>query len=218
MKHKKAFLKRLISVICSVILLLSILCTCYVMISSMNGKAAVFFGKSVLRVVSGSMQPTLYEGDYILVDNIPSNQLKKGDIIAFYSTDESIYGMLNTHRIVAVNDDGSLVTKGDANSTVDDTFVTADRIIGKYVGKMRFFKWVNSFQSANKLIILGVIGLALLMSVYECRTIYKISRLSDDEKKDIYDEKREKLIREAIDKEKQRLYEQNEQDRGGDKD
>lgn len=218
MKHKRVLLKRLITIICSLILCLGVFSTCYIMISSMNGKVANVFGKSILRVASGSMEPTFYAGDYILVEKVPFEQLKKGDIIAFYSTDESIYGMANTHRIVAVNDDGSFVTKGDANSIADDTLVLENKVIGKYVRKMRFFKWVNSFKSANKLILLGVIILALVMSVYECRTILKITRLSDDDKKRIYEEKREKLIRDAVEKEKQRLYDQNEHDKGGDKD
>lgn len=220
MKIKKGLLKKILTVACNVFLGICVIFTVYVMISSMNGKVVDVFGKSVLRVVSGSMEPSLYEGDYILVEKIPCDQLKKGDIITFYSTDKSIYGMPNTHRIIAINDDGSFVTKGDANINADEEVVTPDKVIGKYSGKIRFLRWLGSFTSLKKLVLLGVIILILIMAVYELRTIIKVGRMSEDEKKKIYDKKKEKLIREAIEKEKQRLYDENynEQDEGGKKD
>lgn len=220
MKYKKVNLKKIITIICYIMLYLCILFTCYIMISSMNGKAVNLFGKSILKVVSGSMEPTIYAGDYILIENVSSNQLQKGDIIAFYSEDKAIYGMINTHRIIDINNDGSFITKGDANSIADNSYVSEDKIIGKYIKKIRLFKWINSFQSAKKLILLGIIILTLLMSIYECKTILEINHLSDEEKENIYNQKREKLIKESIEKEKKKLYEQHkhEQDTGGDKD
>ncbi|MGN0538154.1 MAG: signal peptidase I [Acutalibacteraceae bacterium] len=220
MKIKKGLLKKILTVVCNVFLCVCVLFTVYIMVSSMNGRVADIFGKSILRVVSGSMEPSIYEGDYILVEKIPCEQLKKGDIITFYSENKSIYGMPNTHRIIDINDDGSFVTKGDANINADEEVVTQDKIIGKYSGKLRFLRWLNSFTSLKKLVILGVIILVLIMSVYELKTIIKVGKISDDEKKKIYDQKREKLIREAIEKEKQRLYDEhyNEQDKGGKKD
>ncbi|MGN1403957.1 MAG: signal peptidase I [Ruminococcus sp.] len=207
MKQKKGLPGKLITILCNILLCLCILLTCYIMISSSRGRVANLFGKSILRVVSGSMEPTIYAGDYILVEKVDCDQLREGDIITFYSEDDSISGMPNTHRIVSINADGSFVTKGDANSTADETIVTPDRLIGKYSGKLRFFRWLSSFQSVRKLVMMGVIILLLIMSVYECNTILKISRLSDEEKKKRAELEKEKLIREAIDREKQRLYE-----------
>lgn len=220
MKIKKGLLKKILTVACNVFLGICVIFTVYVMISSMNGKVVDIFGKSVLRVVSGSMEPSLYEGDYILVEKIPCNRLEKGDIITFYSEDKSIYGMPNTHRIIAINDDGSFVTKGDANINADEEVVTPDKVIGKYSGKLRFLRWLGSFTSLRKLVLLGVIIIILIMAVYELRTIVKVGKMSEDEKKKIYDKKKEKLIREAVEKEKQRLYDEhyNEQDEGGNKD
>ncbi|MGN0595693.1 MAG: signal peptidase I, partial [Hominimerdicola sp.] len=127
------------------------------MITNMKGRVANLFGKSILKVISDSMTPTIYAGDYILVEKIPCDELKEGDIITFYSEDESIYGMPNTHRIVSINDDGSFITKGDANSVTDETTVTPDRLIGKYSRKLRFFRWLNSFKSVKKLVFMGII-------------------------------------------------------------
>ena len=216
MEHKKGICRKFITIVCDVFLCFCIVLTCYIMISGMKGGVANVFGKSILRVVSGSMEPSIYAGDYILVEKVSCDELKEGDIITFYSEDKSIYGMPNTHRIIAVNEDGSFITKGDANSTADETAVTPDRIIGKYTGKLRFIRWLGSFASVKKLVILGIIILMLLISVYELRSVLKIIRLSDDEKKKMRDEEREKLIREAVEKEKQRLYEEHYNEQNGD--
>ena len=67
----------------------------------------------VLKVVSGSMEPSIHEGDYIYIKKTDTDSLKAGDIISFYSQDDSIKGEINTHRISEVLSDGTFVTKGE---------------------------------------------------------------------------------------------------------
>lgn len=180
----------------------------YVMVCNMLGKVADVFGRSVMKVVTGSMEPSIHEGDYILVKKTEISELSVGDIICFYSMDSEIYGKPNTHRIVNILDDGSFVTKGDANPAEDSVTVTSDKIIGKYVGKIRFLRWINSFASMKKLLLLLVIIPMTLAAFYELRTIAKISEECKAEKEQQISEEKERLIREAIDKEKKKLYEQ----------
>ena len=182
--------------------------TVYIMICSASGKVAEVFGISVLKVVSGSMEPSISEGDYIIVRKTDSGELKSGDIICFYSKDSKIYGMPNTHRIVSILPDGSFITKGDANKTEDDTAVSADMIIGRYEGKSRFLRLISSFSSVNKLILLVIIVLMSVAAIYEVRTVAKVASLSKKEKERKKEEEKQRLIREAIDKEKEKLKEQ----------
>lgn len=179
----------------------------YIMVCSVNGKAAEVFGISVMKVVSGSMEPSIHEGDYIIVRKIDCSELREGDIICFYSTDSAIYGMPNTHRILRVLEDGSFITKGDANSAEDNNPVSPDSVIGKYTGKSGFLRWINSFASVKKLIFLAVIVLVAVVAFYEVRTIAKVSSECRAEKAQRKNEEKERLIRQAIDREKQRLYE-----------
>lgn len=180
----------------------------YIMTCNMQGRVASVFGHSVLKVITGSMEPSIHMGDYISVENVNTDSLHVGDIISFYSTDSEIYGMLNTHRIVKVNADGSFVTRGDANSADDGHVVRSSDIIGKYTGKIRILKWINSFTSKKKLLMLLVILPMLCISFYEVYTIAKIKIDSDEEKERIAAAEKEKLIDEAIQKEKQRLYDE----------
>ena len=148
-------IKRIFTVAAVVVLSALTVIVIYVMVCGMNGKAAEIFGVSVLKVVTGSMEPSIHQGDYILVKKTDTDSLREDDIICFYSKDSRIYGMPNTHRIVKVLDDGSFVTKGDANNQQDTAAVTPDSIIGKYQGKIRFLRWLNSFTSLKKIIFLS---------------------------------------------------------------
>ena len=113
------------------------------------------------------MEPSIHEGDYIYIKKTATDSLKAGDIISFYSQDDSIKGEINTHRISEVLSDGTFVTKGDANKIEDSVTVQKVSIIGKYYGKLRFFKWLGSFASTKKLLILFVIIPTVCMAVYE---------------------------------------------------
>lgn len=179
----------------------------YIMICNMQGKAAVVFGRSIVKVVSGSMEPSIHDGDYIIIKKTDSSLLKEGDIICFYSTDDEIYGKMNTHRIVRRLDDGSFVTKGDTSFSEDGNAVAADKIVGKYVGKVRFLRWLNSFASVKKLILAAVVVIMSATAVFEVVTIAKVSAECREKKNSS-----EEAIRQAIDREKQKLYEQKERE------
>ena len=179
--------------------------TVYIMACNLRGEVASVFGVSVVKVVTGSMEPSIHVGDYIILKQTEPENLQEGDVICFYSMDSAIYGKPNTHRIVSVLDDGSFVTKGDANPINDRVTVAPETIIGKFDGKVGFLRWLDSFSSVKKLLLIAVIIVLAGASIYEVRTIAGItSEYREQQKK----AEKEKLIREAIDREKQRLYEQ----------
>ena len=84
-----------------------------------------YFGYTFFEVASGSMEPTLYVNDVILV-KITKDNLKKDDIIAFEQGNAII-----THRIVFIDGD-TLTVKGDNNNTID-TPIKIDSVIGKSI-------------------------------------------------------------------------------------
>lgn len=177
----------------------------YVMVCSANGKAVNVFGKSILRVITGSMEPSLQVGDYIVIEKIDTDALNEGDIISFYSDQSDIKGMLVTHRIVGRNDDGSFITKGDANPVSDIVTVRPESIVGKYTHKSRFFIWVNSFVHMKKILLLIVLVVMTFISMYEVRTVLKIGQKAVEERRQEAEKKHEKAVREAIEREKLRL-------------
>ena len=83
------------------------------------------FGYSPVSVLSGSMEPTFYAGDMIIIH--AQSQYEPGDVVTFYSD-----GELVTHRIVGAGVKG-FTMKGDANNAIDEEPVKEDEIVGKQV-------------------------------------------------------------------------------------
>lgn len=176
----------------------------YIMVCSAKGKPVNVFGRSLLTVVTGSMEPSLHTGDYIYVKKVPADELEVGDVITFRSEESDVSGKLVTHRIIEITPEGDFVTKGDANTIADSKRIRQDQIIGKYTGKAKFFKWINSFADRRKILLILVIIPMTLIALYEVRTISKLGE-AVREKQGADGEDMEKLMREAIDKEKERL-------------
>ncbi|TFD26558.1 signal peptidase I [Cryobacterium lyxosi] len=73
-------------------------------------------------VRTGSMAPTISPASVVIVE---ADQYEVGQVITFRR-----HGDRTTHRLVAVNDDASLTTKGDANDEVDPFTVPRSDVIG----------------------------------------------------------------------------------------
>ena len=81
---------------------------------------ALPFGAYVVR--SGSMSPTISSASVVIVE---AGQYEVGQVVTFWRDNDR-----TTHRLVAVNDDGTLTTKGDANDTIDPFTVPEADVIG----------------------------------------------------------------------------------------
>ena len=181
--------------------------TVYVLVCSSRGKTADLFGTVVMKVITGSMEPSIHEGDYIIIKKTDVSSLKEGDIICFYSLDEAIYNIPNTHRITGITDNGEFITKGDACTSEDSARVPADRIIGKYSGKSRFLRWINSFVSVKKLLLIFTFLPLLTITICEAVTVARLGMKCLSEKEELISQERERLFREAVEREKKRLAE-----------
>ena len=193
----------------------------YVFVCNIRGKVARIGGYSVMKVLTGSMEPSIHVDDVILIKQTDVSELEVGDVITFYSDDPQIKDMPNSHRIIRINDDGTFTVKGDANPVEDTYKVRPDRVIGKYVRKIWLFRFIGSFASSRKLLMILFILPTVCICIYESRTLIKVIRGTDtdesessedenegSEKKETADEKKQKLIREAIEREKEKLRQQ----------
>jgi signal peptidase I len=79
-------------------------------------------------VMSGSMAPQLEVGDAVIVRHIDASMLTPGQVLLVDDPDHP--GRLRMHRLVAVRQDGRLVTKGDANGGDDSSTVGIDAVHG----------------------------------------------------------------------------------------
>lgn len=204
-KHKK--IKRLLRALEFVVLAFAVLFFAYIFICTKQGKAVDVFGVNVLHITTGSMEPTIEEGEYILVTDNNMDSLNVKDIVAYYTEDPEVYGQLVVHRIVKVNDDGTYLTKGDANMKTDELSVRKEQIIGRYSSSIWFLNWLVSFTDIKKLMLVLVVIPLLLVSIYEFSTVTRLvyglkseEYLEELKKKGIEsaEEKKERLKKKAI--------------------
>ena len=145
-----------------------------IMGAKIKGRVPQIFGYSVVNIISGSMEDTIPEGSYILVQNVAPEEVKNGDIICFYSSDPSISGLPNTHRVVEepiIRDSGiEFVTKGDANAVKDKYTAKGDQLVGRYVknldGLAAFVSLLNGGGFGVLLVILQVMMVAMAVSSF----------------------------------------------------
>ncbi len=94
----------------------------------------------VVAVFSESMEPTYYKGDMIIVQG--EKNFSVGDIIVFDVSDKKFPII---HRVIKINADGTLETKGDNNS-MQLTFehnIDSSKVHGKAVFKIPLLGWVK---------------------------------------------------------------------------
>ncbi len=93
-----------------------------------------FLGWKPFIVLSGSMESQINSGDIVVVKEIDTKKLKKGDIIAFKNEDIVI-----THRIqdlVTENGKTKYITKGDNNNVQDKDLVLPENVEGVFQFKV----------------------------------------------------------------------------------
>ncbi len=171
MNKKKSLCRKIVGGLEWAILIFSMCFMIYVLSETAKGKVAKIMGRSLLHIVTGSMEPTISVDDYVVVKKVNANTLKVGDIIAYYSEDPEIEGRIVIHRIVEITEKGRYRTKGDANQVPDDFLVSYDQIIGKYVRRSGIFNWISTFGNPKKLLLVVVVIPLFLMAVFETKNL-----------------------------------------------
>lgn len=157
-------------------------------------------GYSIFRITSGSMEPTIPTGTYILVKDVEAKEIQKGDIITFYSTDPTIRGLPNTHRVISkpLRTSKGLIfqTRGDANYVNDNYFVAESRLIGRYCCNLtRLTKLVNFFMTRSMLTVLLIVQAVSLLLMGLSVKILSNSKKEREELKNKTSQQREEEIK-----------------------
>lgn len=201
------------NVVCWVMIGILVVTVVLFLTTRINGGTPSFFGYTLHRVETGSMEPELHVGDVILNHDVSDiSELKYGDIITFKGGRDFNNNTV-THRVINImgtSEDGKnaeLQTKGDAND-VSDKAITMQSVESKMIGKVGVLKaFYEFFLSPWGLIIF--IGLLLLVFFDEIINIVKIMSgyYDDDEDHESISEIIERIQREdreKAEKEKQK--------------
>jgi signal peptidase len=130
-------------------------------------------GMRSFTVMSGSMEPTIHVGDVVIDKKIRPLDARPGDVVTF--SDPTGRKRLITHRIRSMRVQGNtvqVVTKGDANNTVERWTVPANGRIGRV--ELRVWKLGYPLVYAHSRFgLIGLVALpALLLCLVELRKIW----------------------------------------------
>lgn len=154
--------------------------------SKVNGGTPSFFGYSIYRVSSPSMEPELKVGDVILSKEIENPLTIKIDDVITFEGEYELAGLLVTHKVIKApyTDNGvtKVQTQGVANEMPDTPF-SIENVRGMMICKIPVLDvFYNLFFSPWGLII--IIGLLIFIFIDEIITIVRIlsghERTADD--------------------------------------
>ena len=165
---------------------------------------------SAYTIVSPSMVPAINVLDVVVTMRVNSPEdLEKGDIITFNSTDYRYSGVLVTHRIIDIEKTTSgeylFTTKGDNNNTQDSSRISFDEIYGRVLFRIPKIGYIQYYLSS----ILGWVAIIIVPAVmiigYDVYKLIKTLRSKDDNTKKI-DKKNEEVKNKDIKMNKERRF------------
>ena len=155
-------------------------------------------GVTSMIVLSGSMSgdaPDHIEvGDLIITKSVDPETLKVGDVITYMEQGTTAV----THRIIAINDDGSFKTKGDANNAEDREPVLPEKIVGKYIFRIPKLGDIAMFAQTpfGMMVFIGIPLLAYILLDMAVRSKQnKRKKKADEQAKEEADKLKEEVER-----------------------
>lgn len=151
----KKMIKKIFKIIFIITLLIIAIYSSVILIQKivLKDKTPSVFGIKNYIILSGSMEPTISEGDVVFVQK--TNDIEKNDIVSYRFNNSVI-----THRVIEVtlneNNEKQFKTKGDANLVEDDVIVNIENIEGKYLFKIKKIGKVILFLKNNMEIVILV--------------------------------------------------------------
>lgn len=152
-------LKKVWSVVSTVLVALAVACAIFLMGSRL-------LGYQVYTVISGSMEPAYSVGDLVYVKPVGSiDDIKVKDPITFVLNEELVVA---THRVVRIDKENQqLYTKGDANETADASPVHFKNVIGVVQFSIPLLGYVSDFiQNPPGMYITIAAGAVLIVLVF----------------------------------------------------
>ena len=207
----KKYLPKIITAISIIIFIMALSIMVIGTVAIKRNEPLYIFGRAVTAIPTGSMEGDLEDsldiGDLAIIKRGSYEDIKIGDIVVFQQPITDDINILIIHRVIDIKDQG-LVTKGDANSTPDQGFVTEDEYQGVYVSKITWLKPIVTTvtTSLGKTVIFGLITILLLGLLFS-EVIHIIKTISHTQKEEL-DKKTQEEIERLKEIEKQKVIEE----------
>lgn len=121
-------------------------------------------GYRLFTIASESMFPTYKIGDVILIKETPVTKLNVGDDVTYQGQRGNLIDKIVTHRIIKIEENGTITTQGIANQYADPT-ITSSQLYGKVVYRL-FFMTILNKVILNKFGFYFLIFVPLVMLIF----------------------------------------------------
>jgi signal peptidase len=131
-------------------------------------------GYRTFAVLSGSMEPNIHTGDAVVDKPIRPLEARVGDVVTF--KDPGRGGELVTHRLRSIRPNGAtvaMITKGDANTTVERWNVPVNGSVGRVTYRLPHVGRAMAVIRGRYGRLLLIALPALLLGVYELTRIWR---------------------------------------------
>lgn len=145
-----------LKIILVVLMIIFIICFCSIVFQKKVMKVGLpnLFGYTGGAIVSGSMEPNIHIGDYVIID--VNGNYNIGDVVMFKRGNVYI-----AHRVMNIDDD-YIITKGDSNET-EDVETPKDSVVGPVVKVIRGFGSFTMLLSKYKFLVLTIVILVIIL-------------------------------------------------------
>ncbi|WP_135662574.1 signal peptidase I [Halorhabdus rudnickae] len=135
-------------------------------------------------VLSDSMSPTINAGSVVVVSEVQSDRIEKGDVITYVDSRSADGTTRITHRVVdieMVDGQQQFRTQGDANESPDPRPVPSTAVIGVVGFHIPLVGYLIEFAGSTTGLITLIVVPAILLAVSEAWSLYSDHEASNGE-------------------------------------
>jgi signal peptidase len=132
-------------------------------------------------VLSDSMSPAIKTNDVVVVQSVPPEDLRVGDVITYTRPDLTVPVTHRVVRVVSLEGEGFFETKGDANEDPDTPYVAGGRVVGKVTLTIPYIGYVIRFVGTPAGFATLVVAPIVLLIVTEFVSLARRSARSGDD-------------------------------------
>ena len=111
-------MRKIVKYLVNSIYIIAILILASILVTTLLTGTPSVFGFRPMFVVSESMEPVIKKHQFILAVVVDAEDIKVGDIVGIkVKYENALFSKLVVHRIIGSNEDGTLILKGDANTS-----------------------------------------------------------------------------------------------------
>lgn len=148
--------------------------TVYSVMTTPKGEGTFLFGYRPVFVLTGSMEPYMLTNSICVTEKVDDlDDIAVGDVVTFHIEGKSGKNLNITHRIIGIDENGIISTKGDNNRVTDNLPLTIDNIDAKVICVFNQSAWlIDKWETTTGKVMIISFGLALICGYYTLKMFF----------------------------------------------